>query len=220
MPFSNNAAIAGGNLFILGSTFDSAASRLVNYASRQGKGRIFILHANSPAEIIGRDAIQRAISGSSASLAGVAGFSPSQQGIIDALPGIARQIRSSGADAVFVTSGTQDALPFLAELLPENGIGPDIYQMIGLQRLDQPSSALSLKGVQGALFALPDRNLTQQFSGRFQAAYGARPNTIAGVAYDGISAIGGLIASGDSGALTKSSLTRARGFSVQAAQLI
>ena len=213
LSFSNNPAIAGGNVFILGSTFDSAANRLVRYATSQGKNRIFVIHGQDAAEIAGRDAITSAVARSSASLAGVASFPVSQQGIIDALPGIARQVRGSGADTVFLTSGTQDALPFLAELLPENGIAAPDYQIIGLQRFDQPSSALTLRGIQGAWFALPDRSLTNQFAARYQAAYGARPNPIAGVAYDGIAAIGGLIASGDANALTAGSLTRARGFS-------
>lgn len=213
LSFSNNPAIAGGNVFILGSTFDSAANRLVRYAAGQGKSRIFVIHGQSGAEIAGRDAITSAIGRSSATLAGVASFPVSQQGIIDALPGIARQVRDSGADTVFLTSSNDDSLPFLAELLPENGIGAPDYQMIGLTRLDQPSSALSLRGVQGAWFALPDRNLTEQFAARYGAAYGSRPNPIAGVAYDGIAAIGGLIASGDANALTASSLTRSRGFS-------
>lgn len=213
LSFSNNPAIAGGNVFILGSTFDSAANRLVRYATRQGKSRIFVIHGDSGAELAGRDAITAAISRSSASLAGTAAFPVSQQGIISALPGIARQVRASGADTVFLTSSTDDSLPFLAELLPENGIDAPEYQIVSLTRLDQPSSALSLRGLQGAWFALPDRGLTNQFAARYMAAYGVRPNPIAGVAYDGIAAIGGLVASGDANALTAGSLTRGQGFS-------
>ena len=35
--------IAGGNVFVLGHTFQSTANRLVGYASNQGKGNILIV---------------------------------------------------------------------------------------------------------------------------------------------------------------------------------
>jgi len=37
ISFSNNPSIAGGNLFILGKTFDNTARRIVQYAANQGK---------------------------------------------------------------------------------------------------------------------------------------------------------------------------------------
>jgi len=95
---------------------------------------------------------------------------------------------------------------FLAELLPENGITADNAQFIGLQRLDIPSSALSLKGLQGAWFATPSPALVQRFNNRYQAAYGNTPPPVAGLAYDGIAAIGALVAQGNANALTAGAL--------------
>lgn len=101
----------------------------------------------------------------------------------------------------------------MADLLPENGLGPDVAQFIGLQRLDIPSSALSLKGLQGAWFALPDSQLSNGFNSRYRARYGEAPHPIvAAPAYDAIAAIGALVATGDRGALTTGSLTRGQGF--------
>jgi len=44
LAFSNNPAVAGGNVFILGNTFQTTADRLVRYANAQGRGNIFIVH--------------------------------------------------------------------------------------------------------------------------------------------------------------------------------
>jgi hypothetical protein len=44
LAFSNNAAIAGGNVFVLGQTFDNTARRLASYAVRGGKSNILIVH--------------------------------------------------------------------------------------------------------------------------------------------------------------------------------
>jgi hypothetical protein len=212
LTFSNNPAIAGDNVFILGNTFQSSADRLVSYAANRGRGSIFVIHADDPAEQLGAEAIRQAASRSGARIAGVASFPLSQQGVVNAIPTISREFRSSGANSVFVTSGTAGALPFLAELLPENGITAENAQFIGLQRLDIPSSALSLKGLQGAWFATPSPGLVQQFNNRYAAAYGAQPNPVAGLAYDGIAAIGALVAGGNANALTVSSLTQGAGF--------
>lgn len=212
LSFSNNPAIAGGNVFILGNTFQNTADRLVRHARNQGRGNIYIVHAQDPAEELGADAIQRAIQANGAQLAGVTSFPLSQQGVIDTIPAIARGYRASGANALFVTSGTAGALPFLAELLPENGIDGTNSQFIGLQRLDIPSSALSLKGLQGAWFATPSPALAQQFANRYQSVYGTRPNPVAGLAYDAIAAIGALVAQGNSNALGADALTQGQGF--------
>jgi Periplasmic binding protein len=212
LTFSNNPSIAGGNVFILGNTFQTSADRLVRYAASQGKGNIYVVHATDPAEQLGADAIRRAIQANGARLAGVTAFPLSQQGVIDTIPSIAREYRSSGASSIFVTSGTAGALPFLAELLPENGIDRENAQFIGLQRLDVPSSALSLKGLQGAWFATPSPALQAQFNARYMAAYGTTPSPVAGLAYDGIAAIGALVAQGNANALTVDSLTQGQGF--------
>lgn len=212
LSFSNNPTVAGGNVFILGNTFQNTADRLVRHAVNQGLGNIYIVHAQDQAEQQGADAIQRAIQANGARLAGITSFPLSQQGVINTIPTIARDYRTSGANSVFVTSGTAGALPFLAELLPENGIDSENSQFIGLQRLDVPSSALSLKGLQGAWFATPSPALGQQFANRYQAVYGTIPNPVAGLAYDAIAAIGALVAQGNSNALGTDALTQGQGF--------
>ncbi|MDF1872731.1 penicillin-binding protein activator [Vannielia sp.] len=212
LSFSNNPDIAGGNVFVLGPTFENTANRLVAYARSQGRGNIFTVHAQSLAEEIGRDAIAKAISQNGASNAGSASFELSQQGLIAAVPKIVSQAKASGADAVFFTSTNDGAMPFLAQLLPEAGLSPSATQFIGLGRLDIPTEALTQPGLQGSWFAMPDPNLYGNFRGRYQQAYGGVPHPIASLAYDGIAAIGALVARQGNTALTRSALTQGSGF--------
>ena len=210
LSFSNNNTIAGGNLYILGTTFDSVAARLTRYAANQGKRKIFIVNANSPAEQIGAQAIQRAIAGSGATLAGTASFELSQNGVVQAIPNMASKIKSSGADAIFFTSTTDAAMPFLADLLPSNGVRSSDTQFIGLQRWDVPANAPALPGLQGGWFAAPDPALAAQFRSRYSAAYGQDPHPLAALAYDGIAAIGAIAKAGNP--MTSASLTQGSGF--------
>ncbi|MGR3541609.1 MAG: ABC transporter substrate-binding protein [Hasllibacter sp.] len=75
-----------------------------------------------------------------------------------------------------------------------------------------PPQTAGLSGVQGGWFALPDPARAAGFESRFQAAYGAAPHPVASVAYDGMRAIGTLLADGRGDALTLRALTRGQGF--------
>ncbi|MDD9979715.1 MAG: penicillin-binding protein activator, partial [Boseongicola sp.] len=97
-------------------------------------------------------------------------------------------------------------------LMPENLIDAETAQFIGLQRLDIPSSALSLKGLQGAWFATPSPDMSNRFNARYQAAFGTLPSPVAGLAYDGIAAVGALVAQGNADALGSTALTQGQGF--------
>ncbi|HBS50017.1 MAG TPA: penicillin-binding protein activator [Rhodobacteraceae bacterium] len=212
LAFSNNPTIAGGNVFILGPTFDNTANRLAAFAASQGKGNIVAVHGTDLAGSLGRNAIQGAAGRTSASLAGSVPYELSQQGVIAAVPQVRDTVANSGADSIFLTSTTAGALPLFTQLLPEAGLSPSEVQYIGLTRWDIPPQTLELPGVQGGWFALPDPVKSNQFRTRYQSAYGGNPHPIGGLAYDGIAAIGALVGAGQSNALTGAALTQSAGF--------
>jgi hypothetical protein len=212
LAFSNNAAIAGGNVFVLGQTFDNTARRLAGYAVRNGKSRILIVHDRNVAGNIGRSAIERGVASAGGSVVGVTSYEFSQNGIVQAAQGIVATARSSGATALFLTADTAGALPLLSQLLVDNGIDRASTQFIGLTRWDIPPATLALPGVQGGLFAMPDPGLQAQFQSRYQAAYGSAPVAVAGLAYDGIAAIGALARTSKGAPITREALTQGAGF--------
>ena len=212
LAFSNNPAIAGGNVFILGQTFSDTAGRLMQYAVSQGKTRIAVVHDTTTAGKVADSAISNAIAAAGATKVSDDSYEFSQNGVVRAAPGIANDIKNANADAVFLAANTAGALPLLTQLLSENGVNSTTQQFIGLTRWDVPKSTLALPGVQGAWFALPDPATSQQFAARYTQAYGNPPLPITGLAYDGIAAIGALIKSGKSNALTAQALTQPSGF--------
>jgi len=213
LSFSNNPDIAGGNVFVLGPTFQNTANRLVSYAASQGRGRIMVVHDRNPSGEAGKRAIESAIGNSrGASLAGTGSYDFSQEGVVAAVPTIVATARGTGAQSMFFTADTAGALPLLAQLLPEAGLDRETTRFIGLTRWDIPAATLAMPGVQGGWFALPDPTLNQQFQSRYQSAFGEAPHPIAGLAYDGIAAIGALVKSGKADALTTSALTQGSGF--------
>jgi hypothetical protein len=212
LSFSNNAAIAGGNVFVLGPTFENTAARLLTYAASQNKGRVMIVAEQTPEGEVAANAIRTAAAQSTGIIAATETYEFSQQGVVNALPEIASTARASGVQSIFFTANTAGALPLLTQLLPENRVGPSEYQYIGLTRWDIPAATLQLSGVQDGWFALPDPALTQQFEARYNAEYGSNPHPIAALAYDGIAAIGALLRTGQSDALSRDALTQVSGF--------
>lgn len=212
MAFTNNTSLAGGNVFVLGHTFDNTADRLVRYAASQGKRRVVSVSAENPAGQLGQQAIAKAAAAAGSSLVGQVTYPFSQPGVIAAVNKVKATVQNSQADAVFLTSGTDAALPFFAQLLPESGVDPQVVQYMGLTRWDIPAQTLDMPGLQGGWFALPDPTRDAQFRGRYQQAYGAAPHPLAGLAYDGIAAIGALAKSGDRNALSAASIAQGAGF--------
>ncbi|MEP1586009.1 MAG: penicillin-binding protein activator [Tateyamaria sp.] len=212
LAFSNNTTIAGGNVFVLGATFDNTANRLVSHAASQGRDKIVVVHARDVAGQLGRNAITQAIARSGATLAGTVGYPLSQEGLLAAVPNVKAAVDSAGANGVFLTASPAAGLPLLAQLLPEAGVSPSTTQYLGLTRWDIPAQTLQLPGLQGGLFTLPDPGASSAFRSKYEAAYGSAPHPIAGLAFDGIAAVGALVSRGKANALSHGSLTQGSGF--------
>jgi hypothetical protein len=212
MAFSNNPTIAGGNVFILGPTFRNTADRLVRYGVRTGINSYMIVHSEDLQGTLGRDAISSAVRANGGVVAGVQSYPLSQQGILSRAPAIVAAANAAGAQAVFTTAGVNADLPILATALPEAGLNTSATRIIGLTRWNAAPQAMALPGLQGGLFAIPDHQMNSIFESRYQTAYGAAPHPLAGLAYDGIAAVGALMARGGGDPLGRASLTQGQGF--------
>ncbi len=215
LAFSNNPTIAGGNVFLLGPTFENTASRLVRHAIGQGNVRIATIHGDTFAGEIGSDAVSNAAIANGAQVTHIASYPLSQQGIASSVNSIVENVKQSGATATFLTgtpAGEGADLPFILPALNAAGLSPTNQQFFGLTQWSSNPQVVSLVGAQGSLFTLPDTRPTAEFEARYTAAYSETPHPLAGLAYDGIAAIGALIASGRSDALTIEAITTSQGF--------
>jgi len=212
LSFSNNASIAGGNVFVLGPTFENTANRIMSFASAQGKTKVVIAHPKNIEGQTGRNALQQAASRNGIAVASINEFEFSQPGVVAVVPQIKSAMESTGADTLVLTSNSAGALPLLAQLLPEAGVNPSSVQYAGLARWDVPAQTRELPGLQNGWFAMPDQSLITNFQARYTQAYGTGPHQLAGLAYDGIAAIGALVEAGNNKALTAGALTQGAGF--------
>ncbi|MBM2575361.1 penicillin-binding protein activator [Jannaschia sp. Os4] len=210
LSFSNNTSVAGGNVWVLGSTFQNTARRLLSFAAAQGRNRVLVTHPNTPSGQIAQNAIVSVAGGTGAQITGSVPYGFSQEGVVAAVPTVKAQVESTATNAVFLTADSAGALPILAQLLPEAGIGGDAVKFLGLARWDVPAQTLQLPGLQGGWFALPDPAPLAAFRSRYAASYGGEPHPLAGLAYDGMAAIGAIARRGET--VGRRSLTRGTGF--------
>ncbi|QQA42335.1 penicillin-binding protein activator [Pelagovum pacificum] len=213
LAFTNTTSVAGGNLFILGPTFENTARRLVGFGRNQGLDRYLVVYGDDAQGTAGRDAISRAVQTFGGTLLGMESYPmTSQQSVMEAAPRIASAAQANGAQAIFLTGGVNADLPIIATALPEAGLSNSDATFMGLTRWDAVPEALSLGGLQGGYFARPDTDALAAFEARYSATYGSDPHPLAGLAYDGVAAVGALVAAGNANALTGGALTQRSGF--------
>lgn len=213
LTFSNNPEVAGGNVFLLGNTFDNTAQRLVRFALSQGKRRFIVVSENDLAGQIGARAIKAAIARNrGAVLVGDMPHAVSQAGVAGVVPGIAAAATAGQTDAVFLTANNDAVLPYMSQLLRDAGVNPGNAQLLGLTRWDQPAERLTLPGLQEGWFATPDIGRVRAFEARYRAAFGEAPHPLAGLAYDGVSAVAAGLRAGRRDAVATSGLTQRAGF--------
>ncbi|CUH27866.1 Putative lipoprotein [Jannaschia seosinensis] len=210
LSFSNNTDVAGGNVWVLGNTFENTARRVLGFAAAQGRNRVLVTHASDEGGQIARDAIVDAARGTRAQITDSIAYEFSQAGISAAVPGIAARAEETDSNAIFLTGTPTGDLPVIAQLLTEAGIRGDDFRFLGLTRWDIPPETLQQPGLQGGYFALPDPGPATQFRNRYAARYGAAPHPVANLGYDGIAAIGAIAGSGRT--VGRGTLTSNRGF--------
>ena len=134
------------------------------------------------------------VNGRGATLVASQPYNLSVEGIQAAAGPAAAALLSGGAQAVILTDGPTGGLGFISEALRNNCVSPDQAQFMGMQQWDASAEALALPSLQGGVFAAPDPSLVAAFEGRYRTAYGEAPHELAGLAFDGIHAVGAMIA--------------------------
>ncbi len=212
LAFSNNPTIAGGNVFVLGQTFNNIADRLMGFARKQGKNSVVVVHSDDVPGQVGRNAIQQAATRNGITVVSSQGYQLSIEGVNATAKSAAAAATSGNASLFITTDANNAALPMLLQTLPDNGAQPGAVQYIGLSRWDVRPDLFGLPGAEGAWFTLPDQAQQTAFTAKYRAAHGAAPNPLTSLGYDGMAAIAGLIKAGRKDALTAKALTRPNGF--------
>lgn len=216
LSLSNNPSVAGDNVFILGNTFDNTARRIVGFSAARGQTQLGLVHPQGIEGQQAATAVQAAAEAFGAQVVFAGAYPLSVQGIVDTAPDIARGLRGAGVTSVVLTDGPTGGLTFMTETLRGSGVRAGAVQFAGLQRWDVSAQAMAQPSLEGGWFTGPDPALAAQFSNRYQVAYGTAPHPLAGLSYDGVAAIGALVAEaraeGSADPFSAARLTQPSGF--------
>ena len=214
LSFSNNPAVAGGNVYILGRTFENSARRLMSFAAARGLRNTGLIHTQDAEGQAALAAVQEAARETGAQLVATASYPRSREGIPAAAEFFTTEMIRNGVDNLLLSDrGT--GLIYAASFLPFHGLNVDRTQVMGLQELTESAMA-SERALAGAWYTVIDPAQVAAFDSRFSARYGARPHPLASLAYDGIAAVDTLVgearASRNMRAFDARNLTRSAGF--------
>ncbi len=195
ISFSNDPAVAGNNIFIIGNSLTNRAKTLIKYAVEQRKYRFGIISSIEDSS----NEFSKSIKAQIAKNGGVETFSVYYSHDISSLSDTARKISerivSTETDVLIFTHAPTRHIPLLAAEINDmaKSSKKGELQIIGLSRWDLSKSFLAEPSLQSAWFAIPDDRFRTTYESKFIKKFGYRPHLTSSLAYDAVAALGVLI---------------------------
>ncbi len=194
LSLSNNPDVAGGSVYILGNTFANSADQIVAFAQSRGLNSFGVVYPNGIEGEAARIAAEAAVQRRGGVLVASRPYNLSVEGINATAPATASELQRAGANAIILTDGPTGGLGLMAKGLRDGGLSGDYAQFLGMQRWDISAEAVGDPALQGGAFVAPDPAYAGAFVGRYQGSYGETPHELASLGFDGVAAVGALIA--------------------------
>jgi ABC-type branched-subunit amino acid transport system substrate-binding protein len=179
ISFTNDAAQAGDNVFVMGFLPASQIERVVAYAHAQGSTRFASL---IPDSVYGREAFnayQTAVTQNGGSLAGTARYAPATPDLTASLQSV---VAAGPFDALLLPE-SGERLAATARSLPAVGIDPKKIHLLGTGLWDEPTIGQE-PALVGGWYAGTAPNARSDFESRFNATYHYTPPRLTTLAYD------------------------------------
>lgn len=179
VAFSNDVAVAGDGVYVMGLAPGQSISRVVAFAHSRGVNRFGGLLPNDVYGERAGEALIRTVEGARAQIGRVERFERSQASIRAAASAIADGPRH---DAVLVAAGSQTALvavPIIRQTSPQP-------RVIGTELWASERDIGSHAGLRGAWFAATSDANFGPFRTRYRARYGSDPFRLAALGYDAV----------------------------------
>ncbi len=206
IAFSSDASVAAPGVYLLSFLPSDDVDRIVAYAADQGrKSYAAILPANAYGSVA-EAAFRRAVAREGGRIVAIQSYSADPADIAAKANAIAEVAEQ--ADALFVPE-PGDAAAAVAESLAAAGVTREKLRLMGSGQWDDPR-VLNNPALVGAWFPAPARHGFEEFSRKYQAAFGSVPPRNATLAYDAAVLAAGLAR--QLGAGSPSAMTDANGF--------
>ncbi len=206
--FSSDSNVASRGVYLLSFLPQSDVERIISHAVRSGKKSFAALLPDNAYGSVVEGAFQEAIARHGARVVALERYGSGKTQQQEAGKRIAAALEQ--ADAIFIPDGS-DALPELMATLRSNGLSTPKTMVLGSGLWDDPT-LLRTAGLEGAVFAAPDKSGFSSFSARYSQRYGSAPVRTATLAYDATLLVAALTKTQGVNRFSESALTTPSGF--------
>ena len=180
ISFSNDASVAGPDVFVMGHIPGQSIERTIEYARRQGAERFAVIAPEGDYGAQAREAVKSAMVTHGGSLVATESYNRGNTSVVSA----AQRLRQRGGiDAVLVADGARVAALAAAELKPG---GTGTTQIMGTELLSGEPGVTRTSALRGTLFSAVSDNRFKRFSDSYTSRFGAQPYRISTLGYDSI----------------------------------
>jgi len=180
ISFSNDTAVAGHDVFIMGSLPAQSIVRSVNWARAQGMRRFAALIPEGEYGARVTAALGPAVSAAGGTLVGTVTYSRGNTSIISA----AQRLKAKGGfDAVLIGDGGRFAVQAAPQLRAATGPSPRI---IGTELWSGDTVTVRSPLLRGAWYAALSDARFGRFAGSYRARFGMAPYRISTLGYDSV----------------------------------
>jgi ABC-type branched-subunit amino acid transport system substrate-binding protein len=208
VAFSSDSSVAGPGVYLLSFLPSDDIARIVAYSASQSRRSFAALLPANAYGSVADASFRRAVAAAGGRIVAIESYGPTEADATAKAAAIARI--APQIDALLVPDGA-DLVPAIAAALTAGGVTRDKVRLLGSGQWDDPR-ILNNPALVGSWFPSPARQGYDEFSRKYQAAYGAVPPRNATLAYDGTVLAAGLARQFGTGRFESSALTNPNGF--------
>lgn len=209
LAFSTDQNVASDGVFLLNFAPEQDVSRIVAYATAQGKRSFAALLPENGYGSVVEGAFQQAVAKAGGRVVALEHYPTDKAAKAEAVARVAAALPQ--ADALLLPDSPDDVQTIVG-MLATNGVNMQRVQLLGTGLWDDPAVTRDAS-LAGAWYAAPDDRGFKSFASRYRAKYGDDPVRTASLAYDATALAAALVKAQGPGALTSGTFTNPSGFS-------
>jgi branched-chain amino acid transport system substrate-binding protein len=209
LAFSNDAAVAGGNVFVMGFQPNQAIARVVAYARSRGVERFAALVPQGAYGQRAQLAFVKAVADAGGRSTAVVPYAREAEKLVAAAAQVtnhAARLRASGRPqirpdgTVARVAGALAPVPFQALLIADSGAvaarfltplarygaGPGQAVILGTELWNNEPGLNRIPALKGAIYATVSDARFNQMAARYRAKHGTNPSRLASLGYDAV----------------------------------
>lgn len=180
VSFSNDAAVAGNGVYLMGFSPSQSIDRVVRYARSQGSTKFAGL---MPTGLYGRNASKALIHSAEASGGSVVSLQTFDRSPKSLATAIGKLGEAGGYDAVLIADGGRIAVQAAPQIRKAGGTGARI---LGTELWATETTLAASPAMNGAWFASVPETMYRQLAIKYRARFGRAPYRLASLGYDAV----------------------------------